>query len=370
MENLAKLLGQLHLTHKSSISLAKTEPEYILAIAAQNQSEDNSSLIAATSSNYSIRLYNKTTLAGARQIQGHNNVITGISFGKEDPNILLSCSRDKTVKCWDLRCKPENEAQQFQGKTDVGFGSVDISCNDRLICAGTDVDFNKDAYLIFWDRRKAAFLGSYSESFDNEIVQVCFHPSKTDHVASGASDGLVCIFNLTETDEDDALITTLNTESFVARIGWCGVDNENIYCITDVDTYHSWDAFEGDLLKEVLDFKDKLKGEDSIDYLIDVILTEDNTQQIIAAGNKTGTIKLLDISSKRTEVISTLSKGHTEIVRCIYYNNKNGTLITGGEDSLLCLWSSDPVTTASSIQRKGKLKMKQTPSRKSQPYSR
>ncbi|ESO98356.1 hypothetical protein LOTGIDRAFT_159161 [Lottia gigantea] len=370
MESLTSQLNNLQLAQKSAISLAKTEPEYILTLAAQeNRCEDSESLLAATSSNFTIRLYNKTTLASSSNIQAHDTVITGITFGNEDPNILISSSSDKTVKCWDLRSSPENAAQTFQGGCNTGFGSVDINSDDRLICAGTEVDKNKDVFMIFWDRRKSSYLGSYTESFENEITQVKFHPSKSDCIASGASDGLVNIFNLKETDEDDALQLTLNTESFVARIGWCGEDYSNIYCITDVDTYHVWDATEGDVIKEVLNLKDKLKGEESIDYMIDVVPTLDTSKHFLATGTKSGDIKLLDVTSKIPDMISCLSKGHNEIVRCIYYNVQNRTLVTGGEDSLLCLWSSENITPNTNSSKRG-VKMKQTPTKRLKPYKR
>lgn len=71
-----------------------------------------------------------------------------------------------------------------------------------------------------------------------------FHPTKTDSLASGSTDGLVCLFDITEENEDDALQYTLNSCATVARLGWTGVDGCNVCCTTHMDTFHIWDAAE------------------------------------------------------------------------------------------------------------------------------
>lgn len=45
--------------------------------------------------------------------------------------------------------------------------------------------------------------------------QVEFHPTKADSLATGSTDGLVCVFDIGKNNEQDALVTTLNSESTV-----------------------------------------------------------------------------------------------------------------------------------------------------------
>jgi WD40 repeat protein len=47
------------------------------------------------------------------------------------------------------------------------------------------------------------------------ILQVCFHPTKQDMLASGSTDGLINIFDVSKSCEEEALQQSLNTESSV-----------------------------------------------------------------------------------------------------------------------------------------------------------
>ena len=47
------------------------------------------------------------------------------------------------------------------------------------------------------------------------FTQVCFHPDNADRLATGSTDGLVCIFDISQTSEDDALSLVLNSCSTV-----------------------------------------------------------------------------------------------------------------------------------------------------------
>ena len=48
--------------------------------------------------------------------------------------------------------------------------------------------------------------------------QVCFHPDHSNRLASGSLDGLVCVYDIWESNEDDALSLVLNSCSTVVRI--------------------------------------------------------------------------------------------------------------------------------------------------------
>jgi hypothetical protein len=65
-------------------------------------------------------------------------------------------------------------------------------------------------------------------------------------------DGLACLFDISETDEDEALSYTWNTCSTVAKLGWCGENFNNVYCTTHIDTFHVWDSIEVNIFKALL----------------------------------------------------------------------------------------------------------------------
>ena len=82
------------------------------------------------------------------------------------------------------------------------------------------VDKESESYVVFWDVRTGGCAGSYSESHTDDITQTKFHPSRDHLLATGSTDGLVCIYDLNAASEDDALFSTMNTESSVNRLGW------------------------------------------------------------------------------------------------------------------------------------------------------
>lgn len=71
------------------------------------------------------------------------------------------------------------------------------------------------------------------------LLQVAFHPNQPDTIASSSTDGLVNIFDLREQNEDDALQTSLNTESSVAKTRW--LRENTLSAITHTETVQLWD---------------------------------------------------------------------------------------------------------------------------------
>ncbi|BFZ19466.1 hypothetical protein BsWGS_22504 [Bradybaena similaris] len=224
--------------------------------------------------------------------------------------------------------------------------SLDISHTDRLLCAGTEQTAS-DSYLLFWDTRQNSLLGCYSECHQDDITQVCFQPGSDRYLASGSADGLVCTFDLTETAEDDALQITSNAESDVARVGWCGSKVDCVYCVTSDNVFHVWDAHEGDSCCTVDCFSGASEGA-SVDYIIDCIpevtASTDRSSAVLLVGSHGGSLQLLLCSDRSadTRTLASLNGGHTATVRCSKWDAKTQSLLTGGEDSLVCLWSTGP----------------------------
>lgn len=61
--------------------------------------------------------------------------------------------------------------------------------------------------------------------------QVKFHPDRRDVLASGSTDGLVCLFDISQPIEDDALFGTLNSESSVVSNCWVYPTKHSAPCL-------------------------------------------------------------------------------------------------------------------------------------------
>ena len=103
--------------------------------------------------------------------------------------------------------------------------------------AGTE-QVVKDAFLLFWDIGSGKMLGGYWESYGDDITTVAFHPEDADKLATGGTDGLINVFDVSQSNEDDALLTSINTESSVKELIWYKVRCMEIYsCLVSENKY-------------------------------------------------------------------------------------------------------------------------------------
>lgn len=70
----------------------------------------------------------------------------------------------------------------------------------------------------------------YTESHNDTITQLAFHPLNPQTLLSAATDGLVSLFDATIEDEDDALVQVLNHRGAVHCAGFLGADE--VYAIS------------------------------------------------------------------------------------------------------------------------------------------
>ncbi|KAJ9632034.1 hypothetical protein H2203_000435 [Taxawa tesnikishii (nom. ined.)] len=87
-----------------------------------------------------------------------------------------------------------------------------------------------DSHLCRDTRKPSAPFRQYTESHNDTITQLSFHPSKSNILLSAATDGLVSLFDTTIADEDDALTQVLNHYSAVHCAGF--VDEEEVYAVS------------------------------------------------------------------------------------------------------------------------------------------
>ncbi|XP_071820870.1 WD repeat-containing protein 89-like isoform X2 [Apostichopus japonicus] len=332
-------ITKLHLSNVSSIA-APEKNLYVLEMDVQKRKNPNAPepMIAAACSDHSLRFFTRDKVNPIGSMIGHKSRITGVKFGKKNPSLCFTSSLDGTIRCWDTRMKGLKPPQIFTGYEGCAFTSFDVNCDDDVLCAGTEL-VEEDAYLMFWDVRSTNLLGAYKESHSDDITQVEFHPTKADSLATGSTDGLVCVFDIGKNNEQDALVTTLNSESTVQKIGWCGANSEYLYCLTDVYSLIVWDAVESSTLIKFTDVRESLKEDDcKIDYLVDCFYHSSLKSLLILGGTEAGELSLLSAGRDRLHAIHSLPGAHTGIVRCLNWDSKNEVLVTGGEDSILSVW--------------------------------
>lgn len=358
MEEIEQWFHDLRIAKRST---QKTDDlTYLLDIdCIKSPTGQSSHLVAVSCSNHCIRVYNKQTLALVQQFQGHSAPISGIRFAQTNSQLLYSASCDGTLKCWDVRSSSTDAVQIFKGYPNNAFASFDISCDDLVICAGTE-KIKEDTYMVFWDARSGTNtdypgaqgpLGVYSETHNNDITQVRFHPSNPNMVASGSMDGLVNIFDISQETEDDALLATCNSDSSVSFIGWSGKQHQQIFCLTYDEGFFLWDLAhlhndEPITLVKMQDARKSLKLDSgSLEYLIGGFYHKKADRLFVLGGSHMGKLHFLDCEAGGLTYMYSLREGHSAIVRAFYWDPEDNSLLTCGEDSQLVLWKPNAIET-------------------------
>ncbi|KAJ2843192.1 hypothetical protein J3B02_005344, partial [Coemansia erecta] len=191
--------------------------------------------IAASGSNCTVKFYDHNTLQEKSKVTYHSDQITQIQARE---NSFQSCSLDGQVAIWDLRQSlTASPALTFRSQDPVL--SFDISSDDRLLASGSRLDEGYHvARMHFWDVRAAGSqpMHTFENSHSDDITQIHFNKHDGSQMLSGSTDGLLCTYNVNETDEDEALLFVANTGASLAHCGYFGPESQFIYAHSDMET--------------------------------------------------------------------------------------------------------------------------------------
>lgn len=78
-------------------------------------------------------------------------------------------------------------------------------------------------------------LQTYIESHNDDITDLQFHPTQPNRLLSGSTDGLVNTYDVSISDEDDALLQVHNHGSSIARAGF--LSHSAIFALSHDETF-------------------------------------------------------------------------------------------------------------------------------------
>ncbi|XP_048483679.1 WD repeat-containing protein 89 [Plutella xylostella] len=303
--------------------------------------------LAVSVSDGSIEVYelNNSSLDQVCRLSGHRGAVGGVVFSPREDHLLYSAGQHGVVKLWDTRASGScvQEYKEEEDKEIKPFECLDVSCNGRVICAGSQL-VKDDAFLVFWDQKMPKPLGGYWNSHTEDITQVKFHKEKPETLATGSSDGLMNIFNITEQTEDDALIYSLNVENSVEKLSW--LDDKVAAVITQSNDLQTWDTEAGDMLRSYS--RDKVaksikrsKHDDC--YLVDAFTAQDGSHVLLAGsyGGDGSCLRSVSLGDKKLRARTAL-RGNTQTVSCSWYQQDKDILVTTGEGGVISVWARPP----------------------------
>lgn len=253
--------------------------------------------------------------------------VCGIRFWNENPNNVTIAEKNGKVITFDLRSADiVMEIKNDQSHNNV-FECFDISAEDKYFCVGGIQNREKQVPIIFYDVRKKTNQHCYVDSHEDDVTQIKFHPTKSNVIVTGSTDGLINIFNIDEQDEDEALVSTLNSESSIQTLKWHPkkVNEYYLSCITHTNDLHFFDMETEDMVCQYnrSDITEAIKRKSVDDcYLIDCH-TDSNQDIFVLAGSNFNGECLRSVTMTENSLQQRNNfVNNKQIVRCSIYNSR------------------------------------------------
>ncbi|ORX54750.1 WD40 repeat-like protein [Piromyces finnis] len=236
-------------------------------------------------------------------ISGHDDSVYCVQF---DKNIIVSGSRDKSIKFWDIKTMECIKVLKYHK------GSVlCLQYNDKIVVSGSS-----DSTLIVWDFKTGEVLKILSGKYGHvaPVLDVRFNDKV---IVSCSKDCTIKIWDL----ESGNLIRTLNGHR--AAVNAIHIYGDEVVSASGDCTIKLWNINTGECIRE---FIGHLRGLACVQYNGD----------IIASGSNDHTIKLWN--AKTGQLIRTLSgdEGHKDLVRTLAFDNER--IVSGSYDQTIKIW--------------------------------
>jgi len=247
-----------------------------------------------------------------------------------------------------------------------------VAMYENTLAAGTKSN------IFLWDLRTSAPLGVLTDFHSEVVTQLYFHfelskSSGYPVLFSGGEDGLICQFNLNETDLDETLENVLSDEQSIRKIGFFGPQNEYLWSLSQIETVSLWDIEKAEKVGSFTEVRDRLSEEikrarsrTEINYMVTCLYHRVSERLYLVAGSNSGVTALCHVNKtciqicglderesvfadKQDEKTQDREAGHRDVLRdCMILGPY---LITSGHDGRVCVWSP-PSTSAQSDSRR------------------
>lgn len=313
--------------------------EWLINISVFPSSQ--TSLFATSSSNGTIYVHDFTSnghpiLELKKAHESSINALLAL-----DENTLSSCSTDG-IKLWDIRSGNASPILSFNNEKKSKFLSLATnSLNKGSYLAGGCELVGSDAELHIWDiRNPSSVVRSFVDSHHDDITSIEFHPSMTQYLMSGSTDGYVNIYNLLEEDEDEALHQVIN----YASVHSCHFTREKrISVLSHMETLSfyelnntNYDKIEESPPNDLQDLRYKW---DDCEYVVDLF----PSGYVVFGANSSQKLTLYPFDPvnekfNKDQSVSFPGAHGDEVVRDFKLTQNNNVALTCGEDGAVNFW--------------------------------
>eukprot|EP00040_Diaphanoeca_grandis_P002000 m.20270 g.20270 ORF g.20270 m.20270 type:complete len:309 (+) comp12846_c0_seq1:42-968(+) len=295
-------------------------------------------------------------------LEGHGGWVTQIATTPEEPDMILSSSRDKSIIVWKIKNDEGTPSKRLKGHSHF-VSDVVISSDGQFALSGS-----WDHTLRLWDLNHGASVRNPFYGHTGDVLSVAFS-SDNRQIVSGSRDNSIklwntlgeCKYTITEEGHTNWVscvrFSPANQNPIIISCGWDGI--VKVWSLTNCKLQYNhcghagycntvtvspdgslcasggkdgkamlWDLIEGKHLYT-------LEGGDIIEALT---FSPNRYWLCAAAGN---TIKIWDLESKNLvdELRAEVSKGSTPNVLSLAWSHDGQTLFAGYTDNFIRMWA-------------------------------
>lgn len=328
-----------------------TAPTGAYVLSIQKPVENNNASILTHYSDNTARLY---SLSNTQFNQTNSYTIPNLSnvcFVNENTSTIAATSKTGSIYLFDTRSNSNTPSLKIDSPSNLPYACLTVNNNGTILAAGTDL-VKPDSYIQLFDLRNASTTPTieYIDSHSDDITTLLFHPLYPTVLISGSTDGLMNVFQVNETTEDDALQYTFTPDS-VSKIGVFGHDY--VYVLSHIETLSIWSLKTGDPIVELGDVRQFTGGSESgvLDYAIRCVFDDAEGRLYLVGGNQGGELSAYHVNMEALQPIPNIFgktknngiMGHSDIVRDVCMDLSTGLCVSGGEDGNLIAWKSIPM---------------------------
>ena len=311
IENVA-MGGQIHTFqgHSNSVNSLAFSPDGKILVTG---SRDNT-----------IKLWDVGTGREIYTLQGHSNWVNSVAFSP-DGKILASGSDDKTIKLWDVTTA--RQIRTIQAHPD-SVRSVAFSPDGKILASGSS-----DKTIKLWDMRTGGQISTL-QAHSNWVNSVAFSPDGKILTSGSSGDKTIKLWDM----RTGGQIHTLQAHSDSICSVVFSPDGKILASGSTETTIKLWDVTIGGQIRTIQAHSNSICS---------VVFSPDG--KTLASGSY-GDIKLWDVGTARE--IYTL-KGHSDWFGSVAFSPDGKILASGSHDNTINIWqvgSSSSTATSSPIK--------------------
>jgi len=128
-------------------------------------------------------------------LRGHSDWVRGVAFNPRDPQMLVSCSDDKTIKVWNITsgaCLSTLRVHKYPVRS-MCFSP----CGTKIVSESWEQTMygeNGDFCIRVWDAKTGALIGSPLTGYSSLVTGVAFS-ADGQWIISGSADGTIRLWD-------------------------------------------------------------------------------------------------------------------------------------------------------------------------------